>query len=379
MPPKFDPSQVVDVFVRVTGGEVGAASSLAPKIGPLGLSPKKIGEDIAKETAKDWKGLRVTVKLTVQNRQAKVSVVPSAAALVIKALKEPERDRKKTKNIKHSGNISLDDVIEIARVMRPRSMAKDLSGTIKEILGTCVSVGCTVDGKDPKDLQQEIADGDVEVPSECILVDEQDRVVGHDSKYNCHLMEKIESENLLHRAFSVFLFNTKYELLLQQRSATKVTFPLVWTNTCCSHPLYRESELIEENCLGVRNAAQRKLLDELGIPPEELPVDQFYPLGRMLYKAPSDGKWGEHEVDYLLFIVRDVTVNPNPDEVADVKYVDGEQLKELLRKADAGEDSIKLSPWFRLVVDNFLLKWWKHLEEGTLEEVADMKTIHRLK
>ncbi|XP_020272147.1 60S ribosomal protein L12-like [Asparagus officinalis] len=135
MPPKFDPSQVVDVYVRVTGGEVGAASSLAPKIGPLGLSPKKIGEDIAKETAKDWKGLRVTVKLTVQNRQ-------------------------------HSGNISLDDVIEIARVMSPRSMAKDLSGTIKEILGTCVSVGCTVDGKDPKDLQQEINEGVVEVPLE---------------------------------------------------------------------------------------------------------------------------------------------------------------------------------------------------------------------
>ncbi|KAG6740097.1 hypothetical protein POTOM_057734 [Populus tomentosa] len=159
MPPKFDPSQVVDVYVRVTGGEVGAASSLAPKIGPLGLSPKKIGEDIAKETAKDWKGLRVTVKLTVQNRQAKVTVVPSAAALVIKALKEPERDRKKTKNIKHNGNISLDDVIEIAKVMSVRSMAKDLSGTVKEILGTCVSVGCTVDGKDPKDLQQEITDG----------------------------------------------------------------------------------------------------------------------------------------------------------------------------------------------------------------------------
>ncbi|KAK8584553.1 hypothetical protein V6N13_138512 [Hibiscus sabdariffa] len=166
MPPKFDPTQVVDVFVRVTGGEVGAASSLAPKIGPLGLSPKKIGEDIAKETAKDWKGLRVTVKLTVQNRQAKVTVVPSAAALVIKALKEPERDRKKTKNIKHNGNISLDDVIEIAKVMRPRSMAKDLRGTVKEILGTCVSVGCTVDGKDPKDLQQEIDDGDVDVPLE---------------------------------------------------------------------------------------------------------------------------------------------------------------------------------------------------------------------
>ena len=97
MAPKFDPNEVVEVFVRVTGGEVGAASSLAPKIGPLGLSPKKIGEDIAKETAKDWRGLRVTVKLSVQNRQAKVSVVPSAAALVIKALKEPVRDRKKVR------------------------------------------------------------------------------------------------------------------------------------------------------------------------------------------------------------------------------------------------------------------------------------------
>ncbi|KAJ0753528.1 putative isopentenyl-diphosphate Delta-isomerase [Helianthus annuus] len=95
-------------------------------------------------------------------------------------------------------------------------------------------------------------------------------------------MEKIESENLLHRAFS-------------QRSTTKVTFPLVWTNTCCSHPLYRESELIENNYLGVKNAAQRRLLDELGIPSEQLPVDEFIPLSRILYKAPSDGKWGEHE------------------------------------------------------------------------------------
>ncbi|ESR41835.1 hypothetical protein WN944_003371 [Citrus x changshan-huyou] len=213
---------------------------------------------------------------------------------------------------------------------------------------------------------------------ECILVDENDRVVGHENKYNCHLMEKIESLNLLHRAFSVFLFNSKYELLLQQRSGTKVTFPLVWTNTCCSHPLYRESELIEENALGVRNAAQRKLLDELGICAEDVPVDEFTPLGRILYKAPSDGKWGEHELDYLLFIVRDVSVNPNPDEVAEYKYVNREQLKELLRKADAGEEGLKLSPWFRLVVDNFLFKWWDHLEKGTLNEVIDMKTIHKL-
>ncbi|KAJ3675682.1 hypothetical protein LUZ60_004724 [Juncus effusus] len=214
---------------------------------------------------------------------------------------------------------------------------------------------------------------------ECILVDEQDNVVGHESKYNCHLMERIESENLLHRAFSVFLFNSKFELLLQQRSKTKVTFPLVWTNTCCSHPLHRDSELIQENFLGVKNAAVRKLWDELGIPAEDVPIDQFTPLGRMLYKAPSDGKWGEHELDYLLFIVRDVNVKPNPDEVADIKYVSRVELQELIKKADAGEEGLKLSPWFRLVVDNFLMKWWDHVENGTLLEACDMKTIHRLK
>ncbi|KAL0008773.1 hypothetical protein SO802_010275 [Lithocarpus litseifolius] len=135
MPPKLDPLQVVDVYVRVTEGKVRTASSLAPKIGPLGLSPKKIKEDIVKEIAKDWKGLHVMLKLTVQNGQAKVSVVPSATALVIKALKVPEHDRKKTKNIKHNDNILLDDVIEIAKLMKPRSLAKDLSGTMKEILG----------------------------------------------------------------------------------------------------------------------------------------------------------------------------------------------------------------------------------------------------
>lgn len=155
----------LEVYVRATGGEVAAASSLAPKIGPLGLSPKKVGDDIAKETAKDWKGLRVTVKLTVQNRQAKCSVVPSASALVIKALKEPVRDRKKVKNVQHSGNISFDDIIEIARIMRPRSNAREFSGTVKEILGTAVSVGCTVDDEDPKDVQEAIDEGERECPS----------------------------------------------------------------------------------------------------------------------------------------------------------------------------------------------------------------------
>ncbi|XP_034835179.1 60S ribosomal protein L12 [Maniola jurtina] len=162
MPPKFDPNEIKIVNLRCVGGEVGATSSLAPKIGPLGLSPKKVGDDIAKATS-DWKGLKITVQLIVQNRQAQISVVPSAAALIIRALKEPPRDRKKQKNIKHSGNITMEDVIGIAKIMRPRSMARYLSGTVKEILGTAQSVGCTVDGRPPHDIIADINTGAVTV------------------------------------------------------------------------------------------------------------------------------------------------------------------------------------------------------------------------
>ncbi|KAF0766599.1 60S ribosomal protein L12 [Aphis craccivora] len=165
MPPKFDPSEVKEVYMRCVGGEVGATSSLAPKIGPLGLSPKKVGDDIAKATS-DWKGLKITVKLTIQNRVATISVVPSASSLVIKALKEPPRDRKKVKNVKHNGNVTLDEIINISRTMRPRSMARTLAGTVKEILGSAQSVGCTVDGKNPHDIIEGINDGAVTIPEE---------------------------------------------------------------------------------------------------------------------------------------------------------------------------------------------------------------------
>jgi len=165
MAPKFDPNEIKIIYLRATGGEPGSNAALAPKIGPLGLSPKKVGEDIAKATGA-WKGLRVTVQLTIQNRQAKVDVVPTASSLVIKALKEPPRDRKKEKNIKHSGNVALDEIIEIARKMREKSLAKNLAGNVKEILGTAQSVGCTVDGRPPHDVIEGINSGEVEIPEE---------------------------------------------------------------------------------------------------------------------------------------------------------------------------------------------------------------------
>lgn len=88
--------------------------------------------------------------------------MPTASSLVIKALKEPPRDRKKEKNIKHNKSISLDEIIEIARTMRFKSMSKELKGTVKEVLGTAFSVGCLVDGRSPKEISDDIEAGEIE-------------------------------------------------------------------------------------------------------------------------------------------------------------------------------------------------------------------------
>jgi len=105
-------------------------------------------------------------------------------------------------------------------------------------------------------------------------------------------------KGLLHRAFSVFLFDSKNRLLLQQRATEKITFPDMWTNTCCSHPLGIPGEggaELAEAVTGVKNAARRKLEHELGIKPEQVPFEDFHFLTRIHYKAPCDEKWGEHE------------------------------------------------------------------------------------
>jgi NUDIX domain len=83
---------------------------------------------------------------------------------------------------------------------------------------------------------------------ECIVVDENDVIIGHDSKYNSHRFDQTNPNGILHRAFSVFLFNEDGNLLLQKRASDKITFPSVWTNTCCSHPLfgYTPSEVDDE-------------------------------------------------------------------------------------------------------------------------------------
>eukprot|EP00929_Paragymnodinium_shiwhaense_P003481 TRINITY_DN10400_c0_g2_i1.p2 TRINITY_DN10400_c0_g2~~TRINITY_DN10400_c0_g2_i1.p2 ORF type:complete len:193 (-),score=52.10 TRINITY_DN10400_c0_g2_i1:15-512(-) len=163
MAPKFDPNEVKVVKLRQYGGEQAPASVLAPKVGPLGMSPKKVGDDIVKGTSA-WKGIRVTVRLTIQNRAAKVDVEPNATSLVIKELKEPLRDRKKVKHIKHSGNLTKAQFLGVVRQMRSKSLAKEFKGTCKEVLGTCNAVGCTVDGSNAISLQTAIDNDEWELP-----------------------------------------------------------------------------------------------------------------------------------------------------------------------------------------------------------------------
>eukprot|EP01135_Chromosphaera_perkinsii_P008908 Nk52_evm18s1524 gene=Nk52_evmTU18s1524 len=218
----------------------------------------------------------------------------------------------------------------------------------------------------------------------CILLDENDNPIGGDTKKNCHLMKNITAgDKLLHRAFSVFLFNTKGELLLQQRADEKITFPAYFTNTCCSHPLHFSEEMETKDQLGVKRAAVRKLEHELGIPPEQVPIEDFTFLTRIHYLAASDPMWGEHEIDYILFIQKDVDVTPSENEVKSYRYVSMDELKSFLAAAEeekkAGKaDRTLITPWFGLIADSFLYKWWGKLLEGDLDSCRDEKTIHKM-
>ncbi|XP_059901859.1 isopentenyl-diphosphate Delta-isomerase 1 [Gadus macrocephalus] len=207
----------------------------------------------------------------------------------------------------------------------------------------------------------------------CILIDENDCKIGADTKKNCHLNANID-KGLLHRAFSVFIFNSEEKLLLQQRSDAKITFPGCYTNTCCSHPLHMASEMEEKDAIGVRNAAQRRLQAELGIPIEQVTPEEMTYLTRIHYKAQSDGVWGEHEIDYILFLQKDVDLSPDPNEIQSHCYVTKEELKDMLEKAKRNE--LAITPWFLLIAETFLFKWWDNLQN--LKQFMDHDQIHRM-
>ncbi|KIW21498.1 isopentenyl-diphosphate delta-isomerase [Exophiala spinifera] len=219
----------------------------------------------------------------------------------------------------------------------------------------------------------------------CIVLDENDGVLGSASKKACHLMTNIR-QGLLHRAFSAFVFDPRSKkLLLQQRASEKITFPDMWTNTCCSHPLAHPSETgagdLVSNVEGAKRAAVRKLNHELGIRAAQVPLEAFRFLTRIHYLAPSDGKWGEHEIDYILFVEADVTLDVNPNEVRDTRWVGRDELRQMFAdvETNSGRDKdLKYTPWFRLICEGMLFDWWEKLEQGKLSEVVNESQIRRM-
>ncbi|XP_044534887.1 isopentenyl-diphosphate Delta-isomerase 1-like [Gracilinanus agilis] len=206
----------------------------------------------------------------------------------------------------------------------------------------------------------------------CIVVDENDLVIGSETKWNCHLNENIE-KGLIHRGFSVLFFNTENKLLLQQRADTKHICPGSFTDSCSSHPLYKPLEMEETNALGIRRAAQRRLQAELGIPLEQVSLDDISFVRRLHYKIKLNEVYGEHEIGYLLFMRKDVTLNPNSRELKGYCYLTKEEVKELLEKGAKGE--VKISDWFKIIAENILFQLWDSLPDIT--QFFDHEKIYR--
>ena len=223
--------------------------------------------------------------------------------------------------------------------------------------------------------------------------DEKDNIVGHDSKYASHRFIPDQPRGLLHRAFSVFLFDKDNKLLLQQRAANKITFPSLWTNTCCSHPLYgyeptevdTPEGIADGSVLGAKRAAVRKLKHELGIAPAAVPIQKFRYLTRLHYCASdtfaenqttAGGPWGEHEMDYILFIKPDepVAIEPNREEIDDTKWVTRDELRSMM-----ADPTLRWSPWFRIICERFLDTWWEDLDATIGSDAhVDLGTIHEV-
>ncbi|MBQ0786539.1 MAG: isopentenyl-diphosphate Delta-isomerase [Oceanihabitans sp.] len=160
-----------------------------------------------------------------------------------------------------------------------------------------------------------------------ILVNENNEQIG--------LMPKLEAHEkaVLHRAFSVFVFNDANELMLQQRALGKYHSPALWTNTCCSHQRDGESNI---------EAGKRRLQEEMGF------VTELEESISFIYKAPFDNGLTEHEYDHILIGKYNQTPNINPDEVADWKWMPLEVVKE-----DMANHPEIYTAWFKIIFDKF--------------------------
>ncbi len=166
-----------------------------------------------------------------------------------------------------------------------------------------------------------------------VLVNEKDQELG--------LMEKQQAHEagVLHRAFSVFIFNTQGEMLLQQRAQTKYHSPGLWTNACCSHP--REGETYEQG-------AHRRLKEEMGM--DANLTEKFH----FIYKEPVGKGLTEHELDYVFTGITNETPKINPNEVASYRYVTMDELQ-----SEIIEHPEHFTEWFKIIWNEYVM----HLEE----------------
>lgn len=169
-----------------------------------------------------------------------------------------------------------------------------------------------------------------------MLVDEDDREIGTQTKELCHA-----GEGILHRAFSIFVFNGRGELLLQKRSAQKPLWPNYWSNTCCSHP--RAGETMSQ-------AVDRRLAEELGI---RCPLRFLY---KFKYHAAYESVGSEREYCWVYVGRHDGEPNVNVNEIADWRYIAPDDLDAAL--ADSPQ---QFTPWLKLE--------WATLRSGYLEEI----------
>ena len=193
-----------------------------------------------------------------------------------------------------------------------------------------------------------------------IIVDENDQIVTEASKVSAHYQA-----GLLHRAFSVLLFDSEKRLLLQKRADDKVTFPGVWANSCCSHPLSSDLESESVNSMGVKRAAIRKLHQELGIEPRDIDIDDFHFITKMMYSARMNADWIEREIDHILVIQADVNVTINENEVSEIKWVNQKELADILSGShDIGGE---IAPWFRCIAERIMTEeWWSAVGNANL-------------
>ena len=174
------------------------------------------------------------------------------------------------------------------------------------------------------------------IEEKVILVDKNDIPIG--------LMPKMEAHEkaVLHRAFSVFVMNSKGEIMLQQRAADKYHSPLLWTNTCCSHQ--REGETNIE-------AGKRRLQEEMGF------VVALKELFSFIYKAPFDNGLTEHELDHVMIGSFDGMPTINNKEVADWKWMLPKDIKE-----DITKQPELYTAWFKIIFDKF----YNHISENLI-------------